>query len=523
MINRFHHRPVLLIQLVLFSMLLFPSCSEKKASETEPNNTFSTANSIEPGTAMEGFIDSREDRDYYIFTVNEPGIVDVKISGIKGVNHSLYFWKVDLTSELLKIADDNRKSSAERLRNMYVVPGSYCVSVQHGERDQKKENRETPYVLTMETRVPLAEELEPNDSILAANPIPLNSEVTGFFSPAYNRMNLDKDNLYREEDWFSFNYTRTSEQPVILSVGLSGVPGINSELALFDDQGSLLASSDNAGAGIEEAISGMGITREGMYYVRVLSKGYTANNDMTYILRLTTSAYDESKEFEVNDTMEQANTLSGDTISGAFSNKDDNDCFIFTGAPGCYRMEIVPGGNVDIRAKVYSADQMPLAEINNCGPGEKEVYANLIVDTIVYLVLSSSEIAHDADSSYTCRFIPVQVPGQMEREGNNRKETATPVHAEKIYGFISYKNDRDYYLLANNKKSLRKIEITGVKNGEIKVSVTDPLGYAVKSLHLSGDDRIVLTEMIEGRGYLIIESVKDNYEYPYSIQSGDGL
>jgi hypothetical protein len=91
-------------------------------------------------------------------------------------------------------------------------------------------------------------------------------------------------------------------------------------------------------------------------------------------------------------------------------------------------------------------------------------------------------------------------------------------------GYISYKGDRDYYVIQKSRRGPVTLFITGVKNGEIRVSVPDPLGYALKSVIIKGDLRVALSEIIEGRGYVVVDSMRDNYEFPYTISSpGDGL
>ncbi len=513
--------PAILALLIFQSLFVNCVCSVKKDSEVEPNNVFSAANPLNVGNPMVGFIDSREDRDFYILSVEEPCISDISISGIKGVNHSLSLWRGGVSPALLKTADDNRKSSPERLKNLYLEAGEYYIAVQHGDRDQKNENRETPYTLTCETRVPVAEEFEPNDSILAANRIQLNTETSGFFSPAYNRLNLGKENLYREEDWFGFSVARETDDPVILTIDVSGVPGVNSELYLLNSGGEVIASSDNGSSGMPEAINNAGIAQDGDYFIMLTGKGYGSNNDEPYVLRLATGAYDRSNEFEVNDSFDRANVIHENSIRGRIDSPNDRDCFLYEPVQGGYhRIEIRPAGLVDLRAVVHDATGNMLTELNYAGAGEPEIFADYYIGAPIYLTVFSPEALQGVDMAYSCAITPLSSSSAFEKENNNSKENATPLPQGEMLGYISYKGDRDFYIMESPRKMMKELVITGVKGGEIKVSVTDPLGYTLKSVLVRGDSRVTIREMIEGRGFIVVDPVKENYDHPYRLQAG---
>jgi hypothetical protein len=400
--------------LLAVTLFTHPRCAEKKDSETEPNNSFSMANALTLGRPMAGYIDSADDRDFFFFKIQEPVIADISLSGIKGVNHSIHLWRGGETPILLKIADDNRKSSPERLRNIHLDPGDYFVSVQHGDRDQKNENRETPYILTVEDRFSVAEEREPNDSPLDANPIPLNSEITGFYSPAYNRMNLDRENQFREEDWFSFRLDESHEGPRIVKVTVSGVPGIRGELSLIDSQGRVIYHAESPGPGMDSMIANVGITQPGIYYLRLCARGFASNNDIPYVLALATAEFDPAEEFEINDFFEKANVITGNSIRGTIGSATDRDCFLFMSErPGQYRLQVTPGGSLDLRVLIHSRDRRPLFELNNFGPGQSEIFANLPVDDALYLTILAPDMAGNEDPSYTCTLEPLNAGGPM--------------------------------------------------------------------------------------------------------------
>ena len=59
--------------------------------------------------------------------------------------------------------------------------------------------------------------------------------------------------------------------------------------------------------------------------------------------------------------------------------------------------------------------------------------------------------------------------------------------------------------------------VKGIKNSKLKISVTDPLGYIIKTVTVAGNQRKSFTEMIDLKGFLIVESEAENYDEPYSI------
>jgi hypothetical protein len=226
------------------ALFLFLACGIKEPEEKEPNNTFSAANEIEINGKTTGYINSLDDRDFFKLAVTEPAIVDITLGPVKGVNHAFEVWKDDENPVVIKLIDDNRKSSPERMSNLYVEPGIYYICVMHGERDTKIANSDDPYTISLEERQPYNEEHEPNDSYQSATAMEADLDATGFFSPAYNRLDLDPKTPMEEDDWFSFTVEARDGEQNILDIGLSEVPGVNSFIKLFDSGLTEIAGAD---------------------------------------------------------------------------------------------------------------------------------------------------------------------------------------------------------------------------------------------------------------------------------------
>ena len=497
-------------------------CSQKKVNEIEPNNSFSFANEIISGSSFYGTIESKDDRDFYKITITEESILDISLSGVKGINHAVKVWHDDDPPRIIKIIDDTRKSSPERMVNLHVLPGNYFISVEHGERDRKKGNTEITYRLALEQRAPSVEETEPNDSLLTACPAEETGLITGFYSPSYNRLNLDKEFTYREEDWYYLTVSASLKLPQMLNVSISGVYDINTQLFLYDEAGELIIESDNNLKGQGESIENIGINEPGRYYIMVCSKGYTSNNDIPYTLSYTLEKSDNSSELETNNSFDNANIFYFDSISGKINSTRDIDFFLYQYSRGSFfRVEAVPTDDLDIELTIYSYERKNLIEVNNGKKGEKEIYPNLAITDNFYCVVQSRLLSESSDLSYTVSVLPFTVDGAMEIEPNNNTENATHVAENEIAGFSSFHDDTDYFEIREKTRIRKEIEITGNKNGACTMSITDPLGYVIKSVSVSGDEKASVVEMIDKKGYIIIQHKKPDYDNPYYITLKD--
>ena len=94
-------------------IVLSPSCKKKNPREKEPNNTFYNSNRLEIDTTMEGFLDTGKDQDFFIIDIQNPMILNIELSAVKGINHAFKIWKSNIRS-LQRPVEDFRSN---------VVPG----------------------------------------------------------------------------------------------------------------------------------------------------------------------------------------------------------------------------------------------------------------------------------------------------------------------------------------------------------------------------------------------------------------
>ncbi len=508
---------------IIILLLLFPGCAKKKRLEKEPNNAFGEANEISIDDTIIGFMDSPTDRDVYALNVTKRGIVDVQVSGMKGVNLALKIWSGDKEPALIKWIDDNRKSSGERFPNLTVEPGRYYIEILQSDRDPKKTNKENAYELRLKSRESVSEEIEPNDSVDRPNRIHPDKEITGWFSPSYNRLNADKDNLHREEDWFVLEADLKSGNYMLMDVSLSGVVGIDSVIQLYDSEEREIVFSDNGGVGEPETITGAGIKKSGKYFILVAAKGYASNSDEPYTLNVTLRELDPGFEMERNDDFEGANTIVNNSIAGRINFKNDGDMFLYRlNAAGIFRIELRPPEDMDALFSIYNSEKEKIIDVNNAGRGKREVYPNYYSEKDFYVFVTSRSGQELPKGEYILAITPFKDLENQELEPNNELSQANRMSGRMMTGYISSKGDKDYFLITSDARIREKFEVTGVKGGEIRASITDPMGYIIKSYNILGDRKIVFSEMIDKKGYLLVESVAENYDYPYTIKLRGG-
>lgn len=511
-----------IIIILITTLTLLHSCKINVSRENEPNNSFSTSNNISEQKSIEGFIDTPEDVDFYRIDVPEDSILDINLSGIKGVNHSFRIWQGAESPESVKWVDDNRKSSDERFVNFFATQGTYYISVFHGERDRRKANSETPYKLTVFTREKLNEEIEPNDIMISANEIQPGYEYSGYYSPAHNRMNSNNEYPHREEDWFYLDINPASTKPVILDVSVSALQGVNPVIYLFNSNREMLIELDNAPTGDGENIVGYGIDKPGKYYIMITSRSYNSNNEEPYFFIANLREHDSSMEMEDNNSFSRSNVITGGQISGKINAADDVDFFRFSnpniGENSIFRIELQPPGELNLMFSIFNTDERKLYEIDNYGNGLKEVFPNISLSGDFYVSVYPKTRGVVTSNEYKLTVSQVDHVDGYEIEPNDQKHEANTITNKQIKGFISPKNDVDYFYLSSDARVKLMIEITGIKDAEIKVSITDPLGFVIKSKIIKGRSYAEISEMLDRKGYLIVESLVEKYDFPYIIK-----
>ena len=503
----------------MFILFAVPACKKELPVEREPNDSFSDANSVMKDSIVQGTLFTRDDVDVYRLEIFCQAVLDIELTPVRGVNHAFKVWKGHETPVLIKYVDDMRKSSPERLSNLSVDAGVYYISVGFGERDIPVAVPDGIYRLELRSRPWSDEEKEPNDTPADASDLLLDRELTGFFNPAYNRLNQQGENQLREEDWYRLNIELSMGRPVLLDIDLSGVERVNSVLELYNSSMERICFADSGGIHEGESMREIGITSSGVYYIMVASKNFEANHEKEYRLKVSSREYDSGMEMEPNDDFARANPITESEISGRIYPAGDRDVFIYHGdGRGLYRVELNPPDTLDLALDVASSDGTKIFEADNGGSGFREVLPAINANGSFYVSVLSRKPISNPDKTYTLAIRQLTAPEEYEVEPNDRKEQATPLKQQAIKGFTSKRKDRDYYSLDYGTRVKKRFAVRGIPEAELRVSITDTLGYAVRTEELKGATTIKFIEMIDQKGYLIVEAIKENYDEPYIIQ-----
>ncbi len=508
--------------IISFVCLVFTcfSCSKTSFVETEPNNNIDTANTISPGKEMRGYLGTADDIDYYKLFISSPSILDIRLSEVRGINHSFTVWDGTGKSKILHV-DDTRKSSPERACNIHIAGGYVYISVQHGDKDAHAANLENAYMLKVDIRaINQHEEIEPNNSPRHATPIGLDDEISGYFSPAFNRSGEEKDTIVREEDWFAIDVELPGSLPRLLDIELSPVDEIDSEIRLFSPAMKEIIALNGKGPGKGESVQGIGITEAGRYYLVISSLNFMSNCEKPYTLSLKTRAFDFRSETEPNDIPEQAQLIQSEEINGSFTSRDDRDWYLLKkeSTPHIARIEVSGTAEIDIAFNVYDTSLKKLFEVNAATAGQREIVPNIGYNyDILIEILPRSAITTDK-VHYTLAITTRPYSEGLEYEPNDTLKTATPITGNTITGYTSKKGDVDYYLLEFPSPTHKKISASAVSGSKLKVSITDPRGHIIRTVMIPGGSEKRIYETLDSKGYLVVKSLSENYSEPYVIR-----
>lgn len=358
-------------------------------------------------------------------------------------------------------------------------------------------------------------EKEPNNSLQQAMVLKGSSAVTA---------SISVDPAKADEDW----YQLAVQKPQSVDVSVTGIPGSDVVLELYDQDGNALVQVNSEGVGKGERIPNVGVKDKLWVKVGVTKKGAGG----AYVLTALFSETQPGFEVEPNDRAADANVLPlGQAISGFLGHGADVDWFRIelpgaagapavqapspggapeegdagapaadAGAPGdggiaapaesksvALRIEVTGVPGVKLEVQVLSAAQATLFEtkgkddeglsLRNIGVRES--------DQVLYVVVKSGwtgtagkdlHRGFSSDHSYTLTVTQEEAGANAELEPNDVMDKATPLPAAGGYreGFLSPKGDVDYYVLKTDQPVLANVQLSGVERVDLMLSLVDP-------------------------------------------------
>ncbi len=509
---------IIIIILVLFA------CKKSFIKEIEPNNSFDEAEIIELNKEVRGYLDSASDTDYYQIISSGDTVVAVDLSAVKGVNHAVeIYFDNGGQKKLVKLIDDVRKSSAEKMPNLFLESGRYYFKIMFGDRDAAEGSADSHYSFKLTSGEYISSEKEGNDNFANATAIEQGEIYGGFYYPAFDKLNKTAGFESKEMDFYAVQVDCSAENPVLLDVKVSGVEGIDSVLNLFDPFQVLIETSNNNAAGQGENFSDIGLSKPGKYFIAVFSNNFEVNYDKKYDIQVLIKPFDVSSEMESNNDTARANVISGSVINGKIFPASDSDFFQYKpeSSNSMHRIEIIPPVGMDIKFDIISSSAEVLFTVDNFKDGEKESFPNFYSDKDFYLKVYAAGSYADGEMNYSLSINESQKDATEEVEPNDVIAKANKVKTKILKGYISGNNDKDYFLVEPGTRVKVKFNVSGIEESLFDVSITDSLGYVIKTETISSTEVKLIEEMIDIKGYVVIESKGRTSNFPYYIEIGD--
>jgi len=332
------------------------------------------------------------------------------------------------------------------------------------------EKKETAGTKALE---PNLAETEPNNSPAQAQAVEDGTYGKGFIGTP------------KDQDWYQIAIPPDSN--AILKAVLTGVPGINLKMELFNSDQRELVAVDKNKEDQGEIITNQGLT-PGDYFLRVRElwtegKERKFNDTTAYYLHIHLTPYQADFEFEPNDKSIKSSLIQSEqTIQGYISPYKDVDWFkILHPRYGNHFLELQLTGleNVDLQLEVYDPIEALLIKRNSSGKGGAENILNLGVDPgleFYYIAVSGGSWHSNEDTTYqlTAAFKPYE--GKMEFEPNDRLIRASDIaRGDTVKAFFDAEDDVDWYRLQcfAAYPQVARIEVFSVPGVNLKLTIFD--------------------------------------------------
>lgn len=491
------------LSLILALILTFSAFSgftlvsrAETASETEPNNSYTTANALTSGVATTAKLDTVDDEDWFSFKSTTDGTADFTFAHAKQTENYTYFnvrvydskGITDLSETVLGFESAGGDESIAK--SVTVKDGeTYYIRV----RTTNASAAKLDYTLTMGAPVPKGDlEVEPNNDAATSTAIKALSLMNGGLS--------SKDDV----DYYLFKSNGDALLDLELTHKEAEADGVAFNVEIVDSFNNVIAVgfsyAKNAGASKTTLNINNTDISEGNYYIRVTAGAAYVN--VPYQLYLQTKEAGYVKEKEPNNDAVTANALtSGKQMRGEVGSITDTDWFSFTVASkGVLDLALEHSAVAAAAAEktvfhvdVYAADgKTVVASFDSKGSDTTASAPHEILDKgSYYAVVSAGDVVSDLKYLLNIKIAAYQ---GSESEPNDTVDSATYIKAAgkndlQVYvADLKAADDVDYfgfdfankgyiyihfYNLRNDKNAKYKVELISLTNGsgEIKEEV----------------------------------------------------
>lgn len=326
-----------IIPSALLTLLLFSCAEEKIVEESGANTSFSKADIITEDIPMHASIvtkDGTPERDYFRFENKTAAVFKIEL--VTDTKANLYFVVYDSAFHVLKGVnnygfEDEYIEGGEFLANIYLEKGVYFIVV-YAAKDNENDGDYTLYLERTKDKKNV--EHEPNDTLAAADTLPLNGYINGYFSPRNNMFNREGKAAYMspryvEFDVYEIEHDDSIAGDICVEIEINAVPDIDSVLRVYDESGTLLFEINNESEGAAELIENLILPRYDTRYIGVYAKNSRANGQFNYRIAARPRALDDAHEYEPNNIESQAKEIVLDSqYFGKINYAGDTDVFV---------------------------------------------------------------------------------------------------------------------------------------------------------------------------------------------------
>lgn len=513
---------------VLFFLtgFLFVSCGGPLQEKELRNNTPEGALEIKSGKKYKGtfYAQEKPDVDFYFVAINYPTMIKGELSGIKGVDSSIAFYR-SIEQQPFKVINDGQSSLGEQFGPIRIESPGVWIALRSQHLHSQAEYKNLTYTFSVTLFSPPSfMESEGNDSPALAEAFPANSDgvVLGY----YNNVFFSENEL--ERDYFL--YKISEEGKMLVNFALSAVAGIDPILRVYDADGVLLMTADDKGIGKGESIRSLAVQGPTQLTVCVNAKDFLTNFSEYYQLKATHKPYESRFEAEPNDSIETASPILEERTFGQLSDAFDKDFFVLKNSlrqAVFANVDILPAAALDIQIEATLPDG-EIIKFDDAGREGTEGLSNILLENEQELFFSlqkkddNTKTQETNPFSYTIvsRFIPVS--DNMEIENNNKVSEANLLNLDSEYmGYINPNTDVDFWRVNSSSLLQARLLIGGVEGCKIKASVADADGIILSS-YISQKQGEGLSQNTDFPPNAIVkvecnEADKNLYRHPYTI------
>ena len=441
--------------------------------ETEFNDDYKSADSIDINQTYYGSIMNMDDEDWYKFNISGAGYISLTFKH-DYVDSKSNYWEAYLyNADQEKMVEYDYAGSETNYTggNIGVPAGTYYLKVVDYNHSDNDYNFKINYTSSS------AWETEFNDDYKSADNINVNQTYYGSL--------MSRD----DEDWYCFKTTEAGYISLTFRHDYVDSKSDYWEAYLYNADQEKLVEYDYAGIDTTNNSGKIGLPA-GTYYLRIINYNYS-HNDYNFKINYTPSSVWET---EFNNSYTTADKINyGKTYYGSLMNSDDEDWYKVEVTSGGTKMFYFKHDKVDSsstywKVYMYNSDMSEIWDYDSAG--------NTISYSEKIKLSKGTYYLRITDYNYSDGTYNFQISGVVSKPGKATLKKSTndsngniKVNWEKVKdanGYYIYKKDKD-----SNYKKVADVASDKTSYIDKSGSIGSKYTYTVRAYKKSGDQYIL--------------------------------